>query len=310
MKTAAVLPAQGIGDALLMLIASYNLEQADYETITYQPLLSSLSPWLRTKYFKALPSTYMLENELRLTDLIILQNDNSPKAKHLIELRSEKKLPQLAVFYPSYKESKHGPLHPQDYVFNSELSMAENIAKAISKLLNLAGVSKNNGMSPLQHLTHRKYKNRVVIHPSSSSEEKNWPKKKFIALKEKLIKKGFDVVIATSPKERQSWSEHLKTDIPLLSTLSDLAELIYESGYVIGNDSLACHLASNLQIPSLIVADDESRMKLWRPGWLRAEVITPSSFWLRLFWFKKRHWTRLISVSDVFKRFKKISKSR
>ena len=312
MKTSAVVPAEGIGDALLMLIASYNLEQAGYQVITYQPLLTSLSPWLKTKQFKALPNTYELEAFLKSADLILLQNDNSAKAKHLISLRKEKRLPQLAVFYPTYKESKHGQLAPQDYVFNSELSMAENIAKGISKLLNLAGVSKNNGMSPLQHLTHRKYKNRVVIHPSSSSQEKNWPASKFSRLKEKLIKKGFDVVIAVSPSERQRWQELFATDIPFLSTLSDLAELIYESGYVIGNDSLACHLASNLQVPSLIVADDEKRMKLWRPGWLKAEVITPSSFWLRLFWFKRgpKHWTHLISVTEVFGRFKKLTRSR
>ena len=46
MKKAAVLPAQGIGDGLLMLVASYNLQEAGYEVTTYQPLLKQLTPWL------------------------------------------------------------------------------------------------------------------------------------------------------------------------------------------------------------------------------------------------------------------------
>jgi len=308
MKTAAVLPAQGIGDALLMLIASYNLQEAGYAVTTYQPLLSELAPWLKTKEFGSLPNTYELENFLSSKDLIILQNDNSPKARHLIELRRFGKLPNLIIFYPTYKADKHGPLSPQDYVFIEDLSMVENIAKATSKLLNLAGVSRNNGLSPLENLSYRKQERRVVIHPTSSQEEKNWPAKKFITLGSKLKKKGYDVVFAMSRLEHPKWQQLLsgRWDAPLLSSLSDLAALIYESGYVIGNDSLVGHLASNLQIPTIIVANEEKRMRLWRPGWLKGEVITPSPFWRR---WSNSHWTALISVGKVLDRFCKLARS-
>ena len=306
MKTAAVLPAQGIGDALLMLIASYNLQEAGYQVTTYQPLLSQLDPWLKTKQFAPLPNTYELENLLSSKDLIILQNDNSPKARHLIELRRLGKLPNLVVFYPTYKADKHGPLSQQDYVFTEHLCMVENIAKSTSKLLKLAGVSRNNGLSPIENLCYRKLKNRVVIHPTSSQEEKNWPAKKFITLAKKLKKKGYEVVFAMSPLERGSWEGLLNQNwnAPILSSLSDLAALIYESGYVIGNDSLVGHLASNLQIPSIIVANEEKRMRLWRPGWLKGEVITPSPFWRT---WSRSHWTALISVSKVLDRFCKLA---
>lgn len=309
MQKASVLPAQGIGDALLMLIASYSLQEAGFEVTTYQPLLSQLEPWLRNKNFFALPCLEQLESHLRPDQIIILQNDNSEKAKYLIKLRLEGKLTNLAVFYPTYRLDKHGPLSPQDVVFEEDLCMVENIAKATSKLLKLAGVSRNNGLTPPSSLSHRKYSDRIVIHPTSSQAEKNWPAKKFIALAAKLKKQGYIPVFAVAPSELAEWSSLLqeKVQLPLLSTLSDLATLVYESGYVIGNDSLIGHLASNMQIPSIIVANDEKRMRLWRPGWLKGEVITPSSFWLKWsFASKDKHWGALISVRKVLDRFHKV----
>lgn len=312
MPKASVLPAQGIGDALLMLIASYSLQEAGFEVTTYQPLLSELEPWLRNKNFFTLPSLEELESHLGADEIVILQNDNSEKAKHLITLRSEGKLPNLAVFYPTYKAEKHGPLSPQDVVFQEDLCMVENIAKATSKLLKLAGVSRNNGLTPLPSLSHRKYSNRIVIHPTSSQTEKNWPAKKFIALAAKLKKQGFAPVFAVSVKEYAEWSSFIQQryELPTLASLSDLASLVYESGYVIGNDSLIGHLASNMQIPSIIVANEEKRMRLWRPGWLKGEVITPSLFWQKWsFSSKEKHWGSLISVRKVLERFHKLRRS-
>lgn len=313
MKKAAVVPAHGIGDSLLMLIASYNLQEAGYEVTTYQPVLTQLEPWLRNKNFAALPNTYELERHLSSEDLIVLQNDNSERARHLIELRAKGKLPNLVVFYPTYRMDKHGPLPPQDYVFEEHLCMVENVAKATSRLLQLAGVSRNNGLSPLPHFLHRKHAKRVVLHPTSGVEEKNWPEKKFITLAERLKKKGYEVVFAVSSKEHPKWKEILgeKWNLPLLPTLSDLAELIYESGYLIGNDSLAGHLASNLLVPSIILANDEKRMLLWRPGWLKGEVITPASPWRKWLFVKihKRKWSSFISVGKVLDRFRKLTRA-
>lgn len=310
MKKAAVLPAEGIGDSLLMLIASYNLQEAGYFVTTFQPMLNELRDWLKTKEFSALPNTYELERLLAGEDIIILQNDNSAKAKHLIELKRQGKLKQLSVFYPTYQAAKHGPLDDNDYVFDDRLCMVENIAIATAKLLLLAGVSRNNGLSPLIHLQHRKYPMRVILHPTSSQAAKNWSAHKFLDLAHKLQKDGFEVIFAVSSKEHHEWSQLLngRWNLPPLPSLSDLATLIYESGYIIGNDSLVGHLASNLQIPSLILANDAKRMRLWRPGWLKGEVLTPHSF-LSYFMTKKYkalEWSRNISVGTVYKRLKKM----
>lgn len=43
-----------------------------------------------------------------------------------------------------------------------------------------------NDLTPPKNLTHHKYINRVVIHPTSKQEFRSWQKKKFIKLAKKL----------------------------------------------------------------------------------------------------------------------------
>jgi hypothetical protein len=84
-----------------------------------------------------------------------------------------------------------------------------------------------------------------------------------------------------------------------------LAAFIFESGYHIGNDSMLGHLASNLNIPNLIIANDKRRMDLWRPGWRYGFIVLPPQ-WLpqfRPFRWKKDHWQHLISVKKVLTYF-------
>ncbi|NDD57945.1 MAG: hypothetical protein EBZ47_01650 [Chlamydiae bacterium] len=312
MKKAAVIPAQGIGDALLMLITSYNLHEAGYHVTTFQPILEELEPWLKTKQFAPIPDDQDLTEVLSSFDLVILQNDNSERSRQLIQLRKTGKIKHLIVFYPTYQFHKHGSLTKKDYPFEPEKSMVENIAKATARLLKLAGVSRNNGMLPLPGLVHRKNSRRIVFHPTSKDCHKNWPKKKFLILAHKLQKQGYEIVFAVSTSERDQWQgTHGSTYLlPDLNSLSELAKLIFESKCIIGNDSLVGHLASNLQIPSLIIANDKRRMRLWRPDWLKSELVTPPKIALK--WlpnkFKKKYWGHLISVNRVLSRFKKIEK--
>src|SRR5205823_6117307 len=115
-------------------------------------------------------------------------------------------------------------------------------------------------------------KNQVLIHPTSRVPAKNWKAEGFVKVAEKLSAMGLTPLFCVAPTERAEW-EHLHIPLADAPSLPHLAALIYESGYVIGNDSLPGHLASNLGIPHLIIADDEKRMRLWRPDWLRGELV-------------------------------------
>jgi ADP-heptose:LPS heptosyltransferase len=300
MLTAAVLPALGIGDALLMMIASHQLKLSGYQVTTFHNELPQLINWFPRHTLLPLPPQEKLLETLGSFDLIVVENDNSSKMGQLIEAYRHR----LSIFYPTYRADKHAKLTLLDHVFNSNLPMADNIANAIA-------ASKENGLTPPSSLIHRRNKMQVLIHPTSRQLDKNWRAAGYLQVAKKLREKGFHPVFCVGPSEISQWTSIEKQGFPLATTptLSELAQLTYESGFVIGNDSALGHLASNLKIPTLIIGNEEKRMRLWRPGWLKGEIVVPPPYlpnwkFLRL---KENHWQKFISVDKVLASFDSLS---
>ncbi len=270
----AVFAARGIGDALLMMIASERFRAAGLNVTTIHPKLIELQEWFPGRSF-AKAWTFAED------DGIVIENDNSERVRLLKASYRDR----LSVFYPTYSFRKHGLLSSKDRVFNGKKSMAENIAEAAASLVGSDVVSKSNGIIPPKGLIHRLHRARIVIHPSSSSGDKNWLMEKYEEVAKGLEKRGYEPHFA-----------------PEFDSLSDLAAFVYESGFVIGNDSLLGHLASNLNIPTLIVADKSERMRLWRPGWLKGEVVALSD-WIPRWKFFEKNWQYFISTSRVLRIF-------
>ena len=230
---------------------------------------------------------------------MILQHDNSEIAKKIHALHSEKL--SIYTLYGTHLLSKHGPLRPGfDIIFDQTICMAENIAYAMQALFPEVEVDLANGLVPLKGLTRNRFPNRIAIHPTSSSVEKNWPKSSFLRLRDELSGMGWDPVFIVSPSEATEWNA------PKLPTLSDLATFLYESGYLIGNDSGPGHLASNLGIPTVIIGQCKDHLTFWRPGWLRGELAHPPS-WTGKTKLTKNNWKLFISLNRVIKQFKKIT---
>jgi heptosyltransferase-3 len=303
MQTAAVLPALGIGDALLMMIASHQLTLEGCHVTTFHSSLSELQTWFPGHHLQPLPPEDKLLETLASFDLILVENDNSPKIHQLIQAFR----PTLSIFYPTYSATKHAPLTSRDRTFHSHLPMASNIAEAIASLINRSALSKQNGISPPPHLVHRLHSQRVVLHPTSRQRNKNWTASGFLAVARVLIQRGYDPVFCVGPEEYLEWEPIQQEGFKLarLPTLADLATFIYESGFVIGNDSLIGHLASNLCIPTLTIANDPKRMRLWRPDWLAGQLVLPPPYlpnwkFLRL---RENSWQLFISPRKVLKSF-------
>ncbi len=303
MKRAAVLPALGIGDGLLMMIASEQLKAHGYQVTTFHNALPQLSSWFPGHDLQTLSAEEKVLETLSSYDLILIENDNSTKVKHLIHHCRKR----LSIFYPTYLSTKHAPLNPMDKVFDPNLPMADNIAFSIASLLQMQAPSKDNGLTPPSTLKHRCNKTQVLIHPTSRVPSKNWKASGFIQVAKKLAAQGLKPLFCVSPEEQKAWGFVQQWDLPLIiaPTLAHLAAIIYESGIVIGNDSLAGHLASNLHIPSVIIANDSKRMRLWRPGWLQGQLVLPPFYlpnwkFLRL---KENHWQHFITPSKVLKIF-------
>ena len=111
MKKIAVVCAQGMGDALIMHIASHNLAQEKIEVLTFSDHLQGFGKWLDRYSFAKQPLPIEIEETFKNFDAVILQHDNSIKAKTIKNLKIK-----VYGFYGSHEESKHGPLSPLDYV--------------------------------------------------------------------------------------------------------------------------------------------------------------------------------------------------
>ena len=281
---AAVAPSKGIGDGLMMLVAAQALRREGYQVTLFSTHLHELSEWFPDIEFSSTPGDW------ERFDRIVAQFDYTPERQDLFQ-RDD-----VAIFYPVYNPNRCPPLKEIDRVFSADKTMVENIAEA------MGSTDMSNGITPLPGLTHRKEKQRVVIHPTSTDPVRTWSAKKFVKLAQKLKRDGFEPVFAVAPHERDAWEG------PPFATLSELAVYLYESGYFIGNESGTSHLASCLGIPTLVIAGDKRRIAMWKPGWAPGEVVVPPDWvpnfkGLRL---RTDHWQWFISTSDVMKVFTQI----
>jgi ADP-heptose:LPS heptosyltransferase len=271
-------------------MVSYHLQNLRYEVTTFSNHLDQFKNWLSGYTLSLQPTLDQINAFPHLFDAIFLQHDNSQKAKKICAL----KMP-VYTFYSSHLVSKHGPIHPaQDFICQSDETMVQNLMYAMAKFFGSS--DKKNGLIPPKGLIHRRHPKRIVIHPTSSSLEKNWPKEKFLKLKDTLKTRGYDPVFTVAPQELSEW------EAPHLPTLDDLASFLYESGGFIGNDSATGHLASYLNIPYLVIGQDSTHLELWRPGWGPGLLVTPPQ-WLNSFKFVKSRWKHFISEKKVIKTF-------
>ena len=97
-------------------------------------------------------------------------------------------------------------------------------------------------------------------------------------------------------------------EVHAFPSLDFLARYVYESGYLIGNDSGLGHLASALGIPTLIFCRRKTWANMWAPSFHRGVVVTPSS-WIpniRGFRLRDRHWKKFISVRMARRAFERL----
>ena len=253
MKRAAVLCASGIGDGLLMMIAAHHLKKSGYTVTIFHHASEALSLLFDHAHLLPYPPLEQLHSTLKSFDRILVQNDHSEKAYHLFKHR--KSIPQLSFFFPS--PSPH--FQEGDYLFDPHIPVATNLAKGCEKLLGTSPL-KDNALTIPVGKTYRKYPKRIVIHPTSNDPKRNWSPPQFFKLSQLLENEGYTLSFCVAPYEHKNW-EHLK-NVPKFQSLQEVAAYIYESGYLIGNDSGLGHLASNLNIPTLTISGNLKRVRL------------------------------------------------
>jgi len=300
MKSAAIVSRQGLGDGLIMMICAYHLKKTGYHVTFFHNSFHELEHFFKNYSFERMPNKI---EDLLSFDLLFIEYFNNPLIESILKHRALFK--RIFIIYPTLNK-KHLPRVPCDFVFDKKISMIENITKTMAAILN-AIVKKSNEITPPSDLIHNKNKKRVVIHPTSLDKSKNWRKKRFIKLFEKVRALGYDPIFSLSKTEADQWTDE-KIPIVSFNNFHDLASFIYESGYLIGNDSGPAHLASNLQIPTLVIASNKRTMKLWKPDFYKSEVITASCLIpnIKMLRIRNKYWAYFISTKKVLRRFLKI----
>ncbi len=306
MKEAGVLCASGIGDGLLMMIAAHHLKLGGYNPTIFHDSAKDLSLLFESHNFCPHPPLEVLEERLQGFDRVLIENDNSERAWHLFRLRDQGKLSNLTFFFPTpCKKMGKG-----DFLFNPKLPVASNLSAALQKLLGTPDTKENDLTIP-KDKTFKKFPKRVVIHPTSNDPKRNWRQKDFLTLAKKLEKEGFSPSFCVGPNERKDWEDIKGIDLPKFSTLKELKEYIYESGFLIGNDSGLGHLASNLGISTLTISGNPKRVRLWRPDWTFGKVITlpfplPNFKGINVR-VRENHWKHFITVNRALKAFMELA---
>lgn len=290
MKKIAVVCADGLGDGLLSLVFAHNLEQQAYEVTTFSNYLPQLQAWFPDKKIAPLPKLEDIDMVFSSYDRII-STDGAflTRVKH-----------NLGSHYAVYYERD----------FDRNKTVLQNFLSICQRDFGVSGTSENIGLKALDGLRHRFHRHRIIIHPMSTCDTKNWPAEKFINLAGKLKRKGFEPIFIMSPKEQILWQPLLqnKFSLPAFPSLNELAKFIYESGYFIGNDSGIGHLAANLGLPTLSLFSRLSVANLWRPNGDKAVVIT-ATLQLPGARLRTKYWKKLLTVNKVMNAFEKMSRA-
>ncbi len=279
----AVVCSDGVGDALIFMTLAHNLRINGYEAVLFSGIGSELQDWFPGSPMLKTPQLHELPDALSSYDLVFAQ------AHSKASIIAQKIGSECYVF------DKRVISHPG--------SLVDKILEFCKSVLNLKNLVKHNGIKIPKGLTLRRHKNKIIVHPTSKDPAKNWPQKKFLTLARKLKNMGYEVVFVMSPKERLSWIDMAgnRFSVPHTNGLDDLARLLCEAGWMIGNDSGVGHLANNLGIPTLSIFSRKGTAMYWRPGWNLAEVIYPKIIIPGK--LGHRHWSLLLTTRMVLKAF-------
>lgn len=300
-KQCAVFSCLGLGDGLIALVLSNNLQLNGYAVTTFHPSLDALQEWFPHICLKRFPAEDHLFEALKDFDHFFFIYEKSAWMQSVLTFCSTHFPDKMTILNPIATTNRDYP-YWENGRFDGSRPFVDNLYVFCKDLLRLPMLTKSNGIVIPENVKPRHEITRIVLHPMSSRDGKNWPQAKYLALADHLRQIGLRPVFILTEKERQGWP--LTTlEAPEFSSLSEMTAYIGESGYMIGNDSGIGHLASCLGLPTVTICRSLQIARFWRPAWMYGKVIAPSP-WIPnikgLRW-RDRHWKKWISVKSVVK---------
>jgi heptosyltransferase III len=305
---AGVFCHNGLGDGVNCLVLSNHLHLNGWEVDTYQNTIGSMQNWFPHLPVKSYPKMEELPRILATYEwFFIVQNDTDEFVKAIIREAKKKNPEKTKVLYLYPSPNIINEPYYLDCLTNPTQSIAENLRIICRDVLKLPKITSGNGFIPPPDLIQNKFPKRIVIHPTSARPTRNWPKERFVKLALHLRNFGFDVTFVPGEKDFPDW-QNLGFKVLNFSNLDELSRYIYESRYLIGNDSGLGHLASALGISTLTICRRKAWAKMWAPSFYHNVVITPSSLIPNIsgLRWRDRHWQKLISVKKVLRGFREL----
>ncbi|MDH1621077.1 hypothetical protein N5F07_07875 [Pseudomonas chengduensis] len=323
----ALVPSMGLGDGCIYLVLAANLARAGYRVTVLSNHFGALNDWL--PLFETRPLPLPADTFSVLDDFDLVISDMGSMLTRYGEAADE--LARRYVFVgtlkvdsrfvqdpavdtlgrlPTEKARLLAPLAaaagPLRCLPDDSVSMVEQAVAFCRIRLGLNDANSDIGLQMPPTLQYRRYARRVMLHPLSYNVKKNWPAHKYLALARRLRSAGYQPQFVLSPKER---CDHLDVfaaefEVPEFPDAKALAAYLYESGYVIGNDSGVGHLASALGVPVLTLYRKRRDGFCWRPGWGIGQVVRPI-FSLS---FMRDRWAMFMSVNRVARGFHMLSR--
>lgn len=304
---AAVFCHNGLGDGINCLTLSNNLHFNGWKVDTYQNTIGSMQNWFPHLPVQPYPALEELPRILNEYDwFFVVQNTANPFVTALIREGKQRFPDRIKVIYIYASKNIVNEPYYTDCLINPEVSVSENMRLLCQNVLKLPKTTKSNGFTALPGLIPRKHLERVVIHPTSSRPTRSWAKEKFVKIARWLKEEGYHPVFIPG-EEKADW-EGTGIEVQEFATLDSLARYLYESGYLVGNDSGPGHLASALGVPTVTLNRRPTLAKLWGPSFQRSVVITPYS-WIpniRGVRLRDKYWKEWISVGMVQRGFKRL----
>jgi hypothetical protein len=279
--------ARALGDGLLTLVLAENLRRAGRAATLYHTQLTELATWFPKATIQPLPDGDALAALLARTDAWFV-GDPALVGEEAPAIRGGQQL----VF------TKQHWLRSAPFL--------QSLEREARRTFRLETWTDENGIAPPPEAARAQHARRVCLHPTSGSENKNWPADRFVALAERLRQEGYEPVFLLAEQDVAVWRDRVGDAVPCIApgSLDLVAAYLRASGAAITTDSGIGHLASNVGLPTLTLFRKRSAARFWAPCWGRVHTVTAS---LRLPGAAgHRHWGRLLSVGRVRAAFQRL----
>ncbi len=304
-KKVAIICSHPIGDGIVSLILSHNFYLNGIECNFFHPKLILIKEWFPHLAIQSDEEVTDHETFYHQYDKIFLFFDSTPLQKKLLKYEEKAKQDKLFVIIPTLSK----PSKASHVKLDPKISMVQNCLKLSKEIFGLSIYTSRNGMTPLACLNFKNKRNRVLIHPTAGQQKKRWCFDKFLMVFDGLKKSGFQPLFVISSFEEEELKPLLFNYDYVAPDLVGLIKLIYQSGYLIGNDSALGHISASLNIPTLSIFWHRRMSRLWRPDFRDVAVLAPPSFLFNIAGcrLRDRYWKTFITVPRVLSVFQKLS---